>query len=240
MYKVCKRVLIMPKINPSNLSLVNQAYKELKRIILEYRVPLGGKLNEGELAAALGISRTPVREAINRLEKEGLVQIFPQRGAFVVRFSEKDVFELFLIRENLEGLAARLAAERINEENLVKLESCIQGFQEPFTEKDVQRYAKEDFRFHQTIVAVSDAQRLIKMISTLYDHIRIFRLTTLGLSSRMKTSLAEHRLLIEAFQRRDSEQAEQMMRQHIHHVREGVMENIKFFLGNREKQSPKI
>lgn len=240
MYKVCKRVLIMPKINPSNLSLVNQAYKELKRIILEYRVPLGGKLNEGELAAALGISRTPVREAINRLEKEGLVQIFPQRGAFVVRFSEKDVFELFLIRENLEGLAARLAAERINEKNLVKLESCIQGFQEPFTEKDVQRYAKEDFRFHQTIVAVSDAQRLIKMISTLYDHIRIFRLTTLGLSSRMKTSLAEHRLLIEAFQRRDSEQAEQMMRQHIHHVREGVMENIKFFLGNREKQSPKI
>lgn len=230
----------MPKINLSNLSLVNQAYKELKRIILEYRVPLGGKLNEGELAAALGISRTPVREAINRLEKEGLVQIFPQRGAFVVRFSEKDVFELFLIRENLEGLAARLAAERINEENLVKLESCIQGFQEPFTEKDVQRYAKEDFRFHQTIVAVSDAQRLIKMISTLYDHIRIFRLTTLGLSSRMKTSLAEHRLLIEAFQRRDSEQAEQMMRQHIHHVREGVMENIKFFLGNREKQSPKI
>jgi DNA-binding GntR family transcriptional regulator len=229
----------MPKINPSNLSLVNQAYKELKRIILEYRVPLGGKLNEGELAAALGISRTPVREAINRLEKEGLVQIFPQRGAFVVRFSEKDVFELFLIRENLEGLAARLAAERINEENLVKLESCIQGFQEPFTEKDVQRYAKEDFRFHQTIVAVSDAQRLIKMISTLYDHIRIFRLTTLGLSSRMKTSLAEHRLLIEAFQRRDSEQAEQMMRQHIYHVREGVMENIKFFLGNREKQSPK-
>lgn len=240
MYKVCKRVLVMPKINPSNLSLVNQAYKELKRIILEYRVPLGGKLNEGELAAALGISRTPVREAINRLEKEGLVQIFPQRGAFVVRFSEKDVFELFLIRENLEGLAARLAAERINEENLVKLESCIQGFQEPFTEKDVQRYGKEDFRFHQTIVAISDAQRLIKMISTLYDHIRIFRLTTLGLSSRMKTSLAEHRLLIEAFQRRDSEQAEQMMRQHIHHVREGVMENIKFFLGNREKQSPKI
>jgi len=230
----------MPKINPSNLSLVNQAYKELKRIILEYRVPLGGKLNEGELAAALGISRTPVREAINRLEKEGLVQIFPQRGAFVVRFSEKDVFELFLIRENLEGLAARLAAERINEENLVKLESCIQGFQEPFTEKDVQRYAKEDFRFHQTIVAVSDAQRLIKMISTLYDHIRIFRLTTLGLSSRMKTSLTEHRLLIEAFQRRDSERAEQMMRQHILHVREGVMENIKFFLGNREKQSPKI
>jgi DNA-binding GntR family transcriptional regulator len=231
---------MMPKINPSNLSLVNQAYKELKHIILEYRIPLGGKLNEGELAASLGVSRTPVREAINRLEKEGLVQIFPQRGAFVVRFSEKDVFELFLIRENLEGLATRLAAERINEENLAKLESFFQGFKEPFTEKDVQRYAKEDFKFHQTIIALSDAQRLIKMISTLYDHIRIFRLTTLGLSSRMNTSLAEHQLLIEAFQRRDSEQAEQMMRQHIHHVREGVMENIKFFLGDREKKPPKI
>jgi len=230
----------MAKINPSNLSLVNQAYKELKRIILEYRVPLGGKLNEGELAAALGISRTPVREAVNRLEKEGLVEIFPQRGAFVVQLSEKDIFELFLIRENLEGLAAYLAAKKMKEDDLAKLESCIQGFKEPFTEKDVQRYAKEDFRFHQTIVAVSDAQRLIKLISTLYDHIRIFRLTTMGLSSRMKTSLAEHRLLVKAFRRKDPKGAEQMMRQHIHHVREGVMENIKFFLGNREKQSPKI
>jgi len=230
----------MAKINPSNLSLVNQAYKELKRIILEYRVPLGGKLNEGELAAALGISRTPVREAVNRLEKEGLVEIFPQRGAFVVQLSEKDIFELFLIRENLEGLAAYLAAKKMKEDDLAKLESCIQGFKEPFTEKDVQRYAKEDFRFHQTIVAVSDAQRLIKLISTLYDHIRIFRLTTMGLSSRMKTSLAEHRLLVKAFRRKDPKGAEHMMRQHIRHVRDGVMENIKFFLGNREKQSPKI
>ena len=225
----------MQNIKLINLSLVSQAYEELKRIILEHQVPLGGKLNEGELAAALGISRTPVREAINRLEKEGLVQIFPQRGAFVIRLSEKDIFELFLIRENLEGLAACLAAERINEENLTKLESCIQGFKEPFAEKDIQRYAKEDFKFHQTIVALSDAQRLIKMISTLYDHIRIFRLTTLGLSSRMKTSLGDHWHLVEAFRRKDSEGAERMMRQHIRHVREGVMENIEFFLKDEEK-----
>lgn len=88
----------MQKINPSNLSLVNQAYQELKRIILEHQVPLGGKLNEGELAVALGISRTPVREAINRLQKEGLVEIYPQKGAFVVQLTEKDILELFLIR----------------------------------------------------------------------------------------------------------------------------------------------
>jgi len=230
----------MHNIKLTNLSLVGQAYQELKRIILEHQVPLGGKLNEGELAAALGISRTPVREAINRLEKEGLVQIFPQRGAFVVRFSEKDVFELFLIRENLEGLAARLAAERVNEGDLAKLESCIQGFKEPFAERDVQRYAREDFKFHQTVVALSDAQRLIKMISTLHDHIRIFRLTTLGLSTRMKTSLSEHRLLIDTFRKRDSEGAEQRMRHHIRHVRDGVMENIKFFLRDEEENRPEI
>jgi DNA-binding GntR family transcriptional regulator len=230
----------MQKIKPSNLSLVNQAYQELKRSIQEHKIPLGGKLNESELATALGISRTPVREAINRLEKEGLVEIFPQRGAFVVRFSEKDVFELFLIRENLEGLAAYLAAKKMKEDDLTKLESCIQGFKEPFSKSDIQRYAREDFKFHQTIVILSDTDRLIKLISTLYDHIRIFRLTTIGLSSRMKTSLAEHRLLVKAFRRKDPKGAEQMMRQHIHHVREGVMENIKFFLGNKEKQSPKI
>jgi DNA-binding GntR family transcriptional regulator len=225
----------MQKINPSNLSLVNQAYKELKRVILEHQIPLGGKLNEAELATALGVSRTPVREAVNRLEKEGLVEILPQRGAFVVQCSEKDIFELFLIRENLEGLAARLAAERISEENLIHLESCIQGFSEPFTEKQIQRYAEEDFRFHQTIVMLSDSQRLIKLISTLHDHIRMFRLTTIGFSDRMKISLEEHRLIVEAFRLKDAEASDQRVRQHIRHVREGVMENIEFFLRDQEK-----
>jgi DNA-binding GntR family transcriptional regulator len=235
MQKAIQVQIQVQNVRLTNLSLVSQAYEGLKRIILEHQVPLGGKLNEAELAAALGISRTPVREAINRLEKEGLVQIFPQRGAFVVRFSEKDVFELFLIRENLEGLAANLAAEKMNEDGLARLESCIQGFEEPFTKSAIRRYAKEDFRFHQTIVALSDCQRLIKVVSTLYDHIRIFRLTRLGLSIRMKTSLAEHRLLVEVFQKRDREEAEQIMRQHIRHVREGVMENIQFFLKDEEK-----
>jgi len=95
-------------IKITDLSLVNQAYRELKRIILEHRVSLGGKLNEGEIATALGISRTPVREAVNRLEKEGLVEIFPQRRDFVVQFSERDIFELFLIRENLEEAISHL------------------------------------------------------------------------------------------------------------------------------------
>jgi DNA-binding GntR family transcriptional regulator len=223
----------MQKINPSNLSLVNQAYQELKRIILEHQVPLGGKLNEAELAAGLGISRTPVREAINRLQKEGLVEIYPQKGAFVIQLTEKDILELFLIREKLEGLAAYLAAERINESHLARLTSCIQGFCEPFGEKDIKQYAKKDFKFHQTIVMLSDAQRLINLISTLYDHIRIFRLTTMGLSDRMKTSLEDHRLLIEALRKRSPEESEERMRLHIRHVRDGVMENIKLFLNNR-------
>ena len=157
----------MQKIQVSNLSLGSQAYQEMKRIILEGRIPPGAKLNEGELARALGISRTPIREAINRLEKEGLVEIFPQRGAFVVQFTEKDVYELFLIRENLEGLASRLAAEKVTPASLAKLESCLEGFKEPFREKDVQRYSREDFKFHQTIVLLSDARRLIQLVSAL-------------------------------------------------------------------------
>ena len=229
----------MQKIEHANLSLVNQAYKELKRILLEHQIPQGGKLNEGELAAALGISRTPVREAINRLAKEGLVEIFPQRGAFVIRFSEEDVNELFLIRENLEGLAAYLAAEKMTGTDLARLESCVEGFREPYSKKDIQRYAREDFKFHQTIIKLSDARRLTNLISTLYDHIRIFRLTTMGLSNQMKVSLAEHERLIEAFRSKDAAEAERLMRRHIRHVRHGVMENIKFFLGNGEKNLPK-
>lgn len=224
----------MQKIHPSTLSLGNQAYQELKRIILGRQIPPGENLNEGELARALGISRTPVREAINRLEKEGLVEIIPQRGAFVVQFSAKDVLELFLIRENLEGLAAKLAAERMDEKNLAKLESCVQGFTEPFSKKDIKRYSREDFRFHQTIVSLSEAQRLINLISSLHDHIRMFRLTTVGLSGRMKTSLAEHREIIESFRKRNPEECEQKMRRHIRQVRDGVMKNIKIFLNGGE------
>jgi DNA-binding GntR family transcriptional regulator len=220
----------MQRIDYSNLSRVNHAYKELKRIILENEISPGAKLNEAELATALGVSRTPVREAINRLEKEGLVEIIPQRGAFVVRFSERDIYEFFLIRENLEGLAACLAAEKINERDLARLEACVEGFSEPYTEKDIRRYAGEDFKFHQTIINLSGAQRLINLISTLYDYIQAFRLTTLGLSNRMKTSLDNHRLLIEALRERNPEKAERRMRQHLRHVRDGVMENIKFFL----------
>ena len=227
----------MQKIQQANLSLGSQAYQEVKRLILEGRVPPGGKLNEGDLARALGISRTPVREAINRLEKEGLVNIFPQRGAFVVQFSAKDIEELFLIRENLEGLAANLAAKNATERQLEKLDSFVNGFIEPFTEKDVQRYAQEDFKFHQAIVNLSDAPRLINLIATLHDYIRIFRLTTAGSSGRMKTSLEGHRRLIAALREKDGEEAERKMREHIRHVRDGVMANIKLFLSDGKKSS---
>jgi DNA-binding GntR family transcriptional regulator len=230
----------MQKIQPVHLSLGGQAYQELKRIILEGQVTPGQKLNEGEMAKALGISRTPIREAINRLEKEGLVEIFPQRGAFVVQFTEKDIHELFLIRENLEGLAARLAAEKISSSSLAKLESCIEGFKEPFQGKDIQRYAREDFKFHQTIVLLSDARRLIQLVSSLHDHIRMFRLTTRGLSGRMKCSLAEHRTIIEALRKKEPEESEIRMRLHIRRVRDGVMENIQLFLENGEKPSSRM
>ncbi len=227
----------MNRIHHTNLSLGSQAYRELKRIILGRRVPPGGKLNEVELAGALGISRTPIREALNRLEKEGLVQILPQRGAFVVEFSPEDIHELFLIRENLEGLAAYLAAERMNEGALAKLSSLMQDFSEPYSEKDIQRYAREDFKFHQTIITLSGSRRLIGLVSTLHDQIRMFRLTSLGLSGRMKASLQEHNQITKALRAGNCEEGERRMRQHIRHVRDGVMANVEFFIGNGKKRS---
>lgn len=220
----------MLKTGVINFSLGSQAYQELKRLILERRLSPGEKINEGELAQALGISRTPIREALNRLAKEGLVDIIPQRGAFVVEFAAKDVEELFLIREKLEGLAAYLAAQRITDKDVQKLESYVQGFQEPFREKEIKRYAREDFKFHQTIVALSEAPRLINLVSTLHDYIRIFRLTTIGLSGRMRNSLEEHKCIIWALKKKDPAAAENAMREHILHVRQGVMENIHLFI----------
>ncbi len=230
----------MKKIQSMNLSLGSRAYQELKRIILARQVPPGGKLNEVDLAGALGISRTPVREALNRLEKEGLVQIFPQRGAYVVQFSPEDIYELFLIRENLEGLAAYLAAERMNRESLDRLTSLMRGFQEPYNQKDIQRYAREDFKFHQTIITLSDSRRLVNLVSTLHDQIRMFRLTSLGLSGRMRTSLNEHMQIINGLRAGKPEESERRMRQHIRHVRDGVMANVEFFIGDGTKSHPAV
>ena len=123
----------------------------------------------------------------------------------------------------------------MNEKDLAKLTSFIEGFSEPFDEKEIRRYAREDFKFHQAVVQFSDAQRLINLIATLHDYIRIFRLTTMGVSGRMKISLEEHRDLLDAFRRKNAEEAEQRMRTHIRHVRNGVMENIGFFLNNDGK-----
>ena len=145
-----------------------------------------------------------------------------------------------MIRENLEGLAAHLAAGNINEPALAKLEACLHGFEEPFSEKDTRRYAREDFKFHQTIVMLSGARRLIKLVSALHDHIRMFRLTTVGLSGRMKASLAEHRHLLEALRKKEPEEAERRMREHIRHVRDGVMANVNFFLIGAEKHPSQI
>ncbi len=229
----------MKKVGTDHVNLDQKVYSQLKSMILDQNLKPGTKIYQEKLALDLGISRTPVREAINRLEKEGLVQIFPQRGAYVVQFTEKDVFELFLIRENLEGLAARLASQRMTQSSLAKLESCTQGFREPFGDKDVQRYAREDFKFHQSIVNLSDAQRLIQLVSSLHDHIRIYRLTTRGVADKMKSSLAEHRQIIEALGKGDPEESDRCMRQHIRRVRDGVMENIQFFLLDGKKSPPK-
>jgi len=97
------------------------------------------------------------------LRKRASSRAFPQRGAFVIQVSGEDVFELFLIRENLEGLAACLAAEKMTESDLETLESCIKGFKEPYGKREIQRYAREDFKFHETIIRLSHARRLTNL-----------------------------------------------------------------------------
>jgi len=130
-----------------------------------------------------------------------------------------------------------LAAERMDPENLLRLSSLVQGFREPYTDQDIRRYARDDFKFHQTIVTLSGSRRLMNLVSTLHDQIRIFRLTSLGLSGRMKSSLQEHVQITRALQAGNREESERRMRQHIRHVRDGVMANVEFFIGSEKKRS---
>jgi len=224
----------MKKLKPLQL-IKDRVFDELRKDIINNTLLPGTKLKEEDIARTLGVSRTPVREAINRLELEGFVKLIPQRGAYVARATEKDVEEIFILREFLEGLAARLAAPRITNASMEKLKTCVERFTESKDEmKLASEYSKMNTLFHYTIIQSSENRRLIRIAIDLFDYSQSFLLSPLGFASRLDGSLQQHFDIIEALEKRNSESAEHLMRQHIQRVRDGVMDNVNLFVEEKE------
>lgn len=212
-----EEALTLPNIYDSKdySSLSDKVYQFLRDGIAEGRFVTGDCLVEQKIAEELGVSRTPVREALKQLELEDLVISQPNRGVVVKGFSNEDFFDVFTIRHLLEGQAAYWAAERITPEQLAQLKEVV-DLMEFYTQKnDVAHLVRIDSRFHEIIYEASNSRTLKHILTSLHHNIRRARASSLTMPARPINSLAEHRSIYEALARHDADAAKQLMEQHI-------------------------
>lgn len=200
---------------PERRSLGQDVYSRLRQAILRGELAPGSRLVESRLAGALGISRTPVREGIHKLERENLVKQGPSGGFFVAGLTREDVQETFGIRSVLESYAARMAAEKHEEKELVPLDRKIREYQACMDRGDLNSLLRINTEFHDLLYALSRSPRLIKMINDLRDQIFRFRQVLLKTEEWARISNEDHRLMLTFIRKRDGEGVENLVREHI-------------------------
>jgi len=207
-------------------------YKPLREIVFEHlrEAIIGGNLRPGErlmemqLAEEMGVSRTPVREAIRKLELEGLVIMVPRRGAYVSDLSIKDVAETYEIRAALEALAAGLAAERITADESEELERILVSIGQCIANNDLERSIELDEQFHGVLYRASKNERLVQIINNLREQIQRFRATSLGTPGRLEAVFSEHTKIAEAISERNAALAERLAMEHIENAENALLE----------------
>ncbi len=195
------------------------AYRHLREAILQGQIRMGTRINELELAAAWRISRTPIRDAMRRLEAEGLVEGVPGRGMIVPRLSLADIDELYEVREVLEGRAARRAAERATPEFHSRFKVLIRAFGAALKQGDLDRMFSIDGELHTGIAAMSGNGRLQRAIDTMRAQVHQIRLRSFHVKGRAAKSLREMAKLTASMRARDGMRAEAAMREHITSLR---------------------
>lgn len=186
--------------------------------IVEAKIAPGSKISEPELAKRFEVSRGPLREAIMRVEGLGLIERIPHVGARVITFSPERLIELYAVREALEGMAARLAARHISDEELIALEGLLSTHSNHIEEVEGSSYFHQhgDFDFHYRIIKASRNSQLITLLcNELYHLLRMYRYQVPRSSSRPEQALDEHKYILQAIKNRDEELAEMLMRRHI-------------------------
>jgi DNA-binding GntR family transcriptional regulator len=203
----------------AELSFRDRAYAALKQAITTMdiygtRQPI--RLDERQLARDLGISRTPIREALTRLEQEGLVSSLPRRGVFVARKSKSEILEIIVVWAALESMAARLITLNASDAEIAGLRELFVDFLTPGhgPRLHIDEYSEANIRFHQAIVNLSHNNLLIDTMANLFVHMRSIRRQTIAEDDRAARSIIDHMNIIEALERRDPERAERLVRQH--------------------------
>ncbi|MFN3785884.1 MAG: GntR family transcriptional regulator, partial [Thiothrix sp.] len=198
------------------VTIADKLFLDLRRAILEGEIPAGKKISEPELAAAYGVSRGSLREALGKLENCNLVTRKPNIGARIIGFSTTQLLEIYQIREAMEGMAARLAAENMTEEEIARLRHILEQHKAKINQQHNYCQHDVDLDFHFSIIQGSQNSRLIRMLcQDLYDLVRFYRFRLKSGFSRSEQAFQEHNLIVVAIERRDGEMAETLMRHHI-------------------------
>ena len=209
------RVAVAPLEDTSTFA--DRAYAALKDVILAldvYDRPGEVRLDERRLASDLGISRTPVREAMAQLEREGFVRSEPRRGVYVVRKSKREVIELITAWAALESMAARLITEHAGDQEIASLRHMFATFDDGAVRAHLDEYSQLNIEFHQTIIRMSGNAALINLAENLFTHMRMIRRKTIGEKDRADRSIRDHMSIIEALEARDTLRAETLVRDH--------------------------
>jgi DNA-binding GntR family transcriptional regulator len=213
-------------LGAEHANLDQKAYQILKTMIVERQLLPGDKIPQERLAEDLGISRTPLINALKFLEKEKLVRSIPRRGFFTRKFTKKEMISIFELREVLEGLAARKAAQKITESQIAQLSRFFQKFDGDKDLADIRAYAREDRRFHNFLLDIG-AKEFLKSILETYNIISSSYqvLAPEGLVRPPRETIREHRAMIAAIAGRDAEAAESLMRLHFQRSRAVLQES---------------
>jgi len=202
-------------------SLSEIAYNKLKSLILHLTLRPGDPITELDLIETLGMSRTPIRQALNRLAQEGFVSLLPRKGWYVTEISLRDIHEIFIVREALEGMAARIAAEIITDTALTELNQYMAAI-----EIDEKSETDPGDKIHEKILAIANNQRINGVLQLYEDHLKRFHYVAIRLPGRVTQSYKEHKEIIEAINDKNSDLAEATMRKHIQSSRKSLFDSI--------------
>lgn len=209
------------------LPLRDVVFNTLREAILKGELKPGERLMELQLAAKLGVSRTPIREAIRMLEQEGLAVTIPRKGAEVARMTEKDMEDVLEIREALDELAAKIACTRMTEDQLKQLEMIKETFVESTRSHDVKRIAEADVSFHDVIYEATGNPKLVSMLNNLREQIYRYRVEYLKEEKNYPTLIGEHEAIVEALCARNQNEVVRAMHTHIENQASAVKEIIR-------------
>ena len=227
------------KLSPIRLEgyqpLRDMVFDVLMSAIMQGQLSPGERLLEVQLADEMGVSRTPVREAIRRLELEGFVVMVPRKGAYVAGLSINDVEEVYEIRTVLETLAVRLAAQRMQPADYAQLDDLSEKMRATWQEGNVDNWVSLDASFHELLYKFSRNERLVAMMNNIMEQLSRYRIISLANVEVRHNSLSEHQELIEALKRRDSEAAATAVAMHIENTKQSLINMLKAKFAAAEK-----